>query len=97
MNSIANLLQKYRQNSKLILNSLNNPLKKLENICKKDELEKNFYDDLAQKYITNFDDAIFRYDENEEFPLSHQYFYSLLENISGKKYSIVAVDTDLPQ
>ncbi len=85
MKSIINFLNEYRQNSKLILHSLNNPLKRLENVPKKDELEIVFYDDLAQKYIDNFDEDVFRYDENEECPLSHQYFYSLLENISEKK------------
>lgn len=85
MKTISNFLHEYKRNSKLIRNSLNNPLKKPENIPQKDELEKGFYDQLAQKYIDDFDTEIFLYDENEEFPLSHQYFYSLLENISGKR------------
>lgn len=78
MKSITHFLKEYKQNSKLILNSLNNPLKKPENLSQKDELEKNFYDSIAQKYIDEFDEDVFRYDENEDFSLSHQYFYSLL-------------------
>ncbi len=43
-----------------------------------------FYDEEAEKYLNNFDENLFRYDENEEMPLTHQYFYSLLENIKDK-------------
>ncbi|MBN2007732.1 class I SAM-dependent methyltransferase [candidate division KSB1 bacterium] len=84
MPSLSRFLQDYRKNARLILNSYNNPLKNPENLSKKDVLEKDFYDGLAEKYIDHFDEDIFRYDPNEKFPLSHQYFYSLLENIEGK-------------
>jgi hypothetical protein len=84
MKSVGSFLAEYLENMRLILNSYDNPLKKPENLSQKDELEKGFYDGLADKYLNNFDEDIFRYDDDEKFPLSHQYFYSLLENIDGK-------------
>lgn len=69
----------------MILNSYNNPLKRIDNVLEKDYMERNFYNGLAEKYLKHFDESLFRYEKNEEFPLSHQYFYSLLENVSNKK------------
>ena len=56
----------------------------MENLPRKDKLEREFYDKEAEKYLENFDERLFRYDENEEMPLTHRYFYSLLENIEGR-------------
>jgi len=78
-------LKNYTQNVKAVLRSYNNPLKKLENISQKDELEKAFYDEEAESYLENFDLDLFLYDENEKFPASHRYFYSLLTDIKGKR------------
>ena len=85
MKQILLFLKNYYRNIKLILKSYNNPLKKIENVLEKDLMEKDFYNNLAEKYLKHFDESLFRYDKNEEFPLSHQYFYSRLENISNKK------------
>lgn len=74
----------YIENIKTVLRTINNPLKRLENVYKKDKLEKEFWDKEAEKYLQDFDEELFRYDENEPFPPRHQYFYSLLENIQGK-------------
>lgn len=78
-------LKNYIENSKRILGSYNNPLKKKENVSLKDQLEKEFYDKEAEKYLRNFEEQLFLYVEDEPMPLSHQYFYSLLENIKNKK------------
>ncbi len=77
-------LKSYAQNFKAVLSSYNNPLKRTENISQKDELEKAFYDEEAVRYLRNFDVDLFLYDENEKFPASHRYFYSLLKDIQEK-------------
>jgi ubiquinone/menaquinone biosynthesis C-methylase UbiE len=79
------LFQNYILNSKKILNSYNNPLKKKENLKLKDRLEKEFYDNEAKKYLNNFNAEVFLYDKDESMPLSHRYFYSLLNNINDRK------------
>jgi len=78
-------LKNYVKNFKAVLRSYNNPLKRAENIFLKDELERAFYDEEAENYIKDFDVNLFLYDENEKFPASHRYFYSLLTNIKGKR------------
>ncbi|MBN2412355.1 class I SAM-dependent methyltransferase [candidate division KSB1 bacterium] len=78
-------LKSYAKNFMAILSSYNNPLKKVENISQKDELEKAFYNEEAEKYLENFDIDLFLYDENEKFPASHRYFYSLLQDIKDKR------------
>ncbi|MFC1477706.1 class I SAM-dependent methyltransferase [candidate division KSB1 bacterium] len=75
------MFRNYINNIKVILQSYNNPLKRVEHIEEKDKLEREFYDISAQEYLQNFDEKLFLYDENEYLPLSHQYFYSRLENI----------------
>jgi len=77
-------MYKYFKNIRRILKTINNPLKKSENVSEKDKLEREFYDKEAEKYLQNFDENLFRYDENEPFPPRHKFFYSLLENIKGK-------------
>lgn len=74
----------YLQNMKRVLRSLDNPLKKIENLPQKDRLEREFYDKEAEKHLRDFDEELFLYDENEALPISHQYFYSLLEEVRGK-------------
>lgn len=61
----------YIENIKTVLRTINNPLKRLENVYKKDKLEKEFWDKEAEKYLQNFDEELFRYDENEPFPPRH--------------------------
>jgi len=78
-------IKDYISNSKAVLRSFNNPLKNVENLPQKDILEREFYDKEAEKYLLNFEEDLFRYDDNEDFPSSHRFFYSLLENISGKR------------
>lgn len=78
-------IQDYFQNMKRILNSYNNPLKKIENIPRKNQLESSFYDNIAEPHLKNFDETLFLYDENEEFPVSHHYFYSKLEKVQNKR------------
>lgn len=78
------ILKSYIENSRKVIRSYNNPLKRKENVLLKDRLEKEFYDKEAEKFLNDFDENLFCYDENEELPLTHQYFYSLLENIKGK-------------
>lgn len=75
----------YFKNMTILLKTIDNPLKRLESVAKKDKLEKEFWDKEAERCLLNFDEGLFRYDENEEFPPRHQYFYSLLENIQGKR------------
>lgn len=75
----------YIKNTKRILSTKNNRLKRLENITTKDLLEQEFYDREAEKFLDNFDPALFRYDPDEKFPLRTQYFYSLLQDIAGKR------------
>ncbi|MEA1912379.1 MAG: methyltransferase domain-containing protein [candidate division WOR-3 bacterium] len=74
----------YIENIKNVLRTIDNPLKRLKNVSEKDRLEREYYDKEAEKYLLNFDEGLFRYDENEEFPPRHRYFYSLLEDIQGK-------------
>jgi ubiquinone/menaquinone biosynthesis C-methylase UbiE len=81
----AHVFQAYLANSKKIRNSLNNPLKRIENLAVKDRLEQQFYDDEAEKYLDHFDENLFRYDEHEQMPSSHRFFYSLLQDVENKK------------
>jgi SAM-dependent methyltransferase len=60
-------------------------LKAPENLIHKDELERKFYDEEAQRYLDDFKEKTFLYDENEELPLSHKFFYSQLSDIKDKK------------
>ena len=78
------IFNEYIKNSKKILRSYHNPLKLPENLGKKDRLEREFYDQEAQKYLDDFKESLFLYDPNEKLPLSHQYFYSRLQNVEGK-------------
>ena len=57
----------------------------MANLAEKDKLEKEFYDIEAQRYLDDFQKSVFQYDPHEPMPVSHQYFYSQLENIQGKK------------
>ena len=77
-------MYKYFNNIRRILKTIDNPLKKSENVSEKDKLEREFYDKKAEKYLQNFDKNLFRYDENEPFPPRHKFFYSLLENVKSK-------------
>jgi len=77
-------MYKYFNNIKRILKTIDNPLKKPENVGEKDKLEREFYDKEAEKYLQNFDENLFRYDENEPFPPRHKFFYSLLEDVKSK-------------
>lgn len=79
------LLRNYLLNTKKVVHSHNNPLKKIENINKKNRLEREFYDKEAERYLNNFDEKLFKYDENEFFPNTHSFFYSLFNDISGKR------------
>ncbi|MBN1996053.1 class I SAM-dependent methyltransferase [candidate division KSB1 bacterium] len=83
--SLFSRIQDYVENSKKIRNSFNNPLKKIENLHKKDKLEKEFYDIEAQKYLENFDQELFLYQPDEEMPASHHFFYSQLNDIRNKR------------
>ena len=78
------LIQNYILNSKKILNSNDNPLKKKENLKLKDRLEKEFYDKEAKKFLNDFKTEVFLYDKDESMPLSHRYFYSRLQKINDK-------------
>ncbi|MFC1555505.1 class I SAM-dependent methyltransferase [candidate division KSB1 bacterium] len=82
---MAHLIRNYLNNCKAVLRTYNNQLKKPENLKRKDLLEKEFYDDEAEKYLNDFDESMFLFDENEEFPDSHNYFYSQLEEIEGMR------------
>lgn len=75
----------YFTNLKRVLNSYKNPLKKKENLNKKNALEKEFYDNIAEKHIKNFDKSLFSYNDKEDFPETHRYFYSHLNEVKGKK------------
>jgi ubiquinone/menaquinone biosynthesis C-methylase UbiE len=85
MARISRALRSYLENSRAIRRSHNNPLKMVENLARKDELEKQFYDREAEECLTRFDDERFLYDETEDMPLSHLHLYSLLKDVSGKK------------
>lgn len=85
MKRVGVIIKDYIKNSRAILNSYNNPLKNKENLLKKDKLEQTFYDKEAEKHLINFDETLFKYDPDEKFPLTHQYFYSLLEKIDDKE------------
>lgn len=78
-------VHRYLDNARKVLRSRNNPLKKPENLKIKDKLEKEFYDQEAEEYLVDFREDVFLYDENEKMPTSHRFFYSQLENVSGKK------------
>ena len=85
MARVSRALRSYLENSRAIRRSYNNPLKKVENLSRKDELEKQFYDREAEECLTDFDAERFLYDEDEDMPLSHLHLYSLLRDVSGKK------------
>lgn len=85
MAKVARALRSYLENSRAIRRSRNNPLKRVENLARKDELERRFYDREAEECLTHLDDERFLYDEDEDMPLSHLYLYSLLKDVSGKK------------
>lgn len=76
---------KYINNIRRVLKTIDNPLKKSEKFSEKDKLEREFYDKEAEKYLQNFDENLFRYDENEPFPPRHKFFYSLLEEVKRKQ------------
>ncbi|NOY79036.1 MAG: class I SAM-dependent methyltransferase [Calditrichaeota bacterium] len=48
-------------------------------------MEQEFYDTEAKKFLANFDEALFRYDENEPMPASHRFFYSLFSEIRNRR------------
>ena len=75
----------YLENAKVVLRSFNNPLKELENLSLKDELERQFYDREAEQHLRSFDKKLYLYDENEKMPATHKYFYSLLRDVRDKK------------
>jgi ubiquinone/menaquinone biosynthesis C-methylase UbiE len=77
-------MYKYFNNIRRILKTIDNPLKKSDNVSEKDKLEREFYDKEAEKYLQNFDEDLFRYYENEPLPPRHKFFYSLLEDVKGK-------------
>jgi len=77
-------MHKYFNNIRRILKTIDNPLKKSDNVSEKDKLEREFYDKEAEKYLQNFDENLFRYDENEPLPPRHKFFYSLLEDVKSK-------------
>lgn len=77
-------MYKYFENIRRILNTIDNPLKKSENVSEKDMLEREFYDKEAEMYLRDFDENLFRYDENEPLPPRHKFFYSLLEDVKSK-------------
>ncbi len=81
----VNRFQEYILNSKKILRTFNNPLKRIENVDKKDTLERKFYNEEALSYLEDFDEELFRYDPDEKFPQTHQYFYNYLSNVKGKR------------
>mgnify|MGYP006292796437 CR=1 FL=1 len=78
-------LKEYIENSKRIRQSYNNPLKHVEKLALKDELERQFYDDEATPFLQDFKTEVFLYDPNEEMPLSHKYFYSQLQEVEHKR------------
>jgi ubiquinone/menaquinone biosynthesis C-methylase UbiE len=78
-------MRKYFKNITTVLKTIDNPLKKLENASEKDKLEREFYDKVAEKHLRNFDENLFRYDENEFLPPRHSFFYSLLDDIKNKR------------
>ncbi len=84
MTKLLRSIDQYISNSKKILNSYNNPLKRKENLQLKDELEIEFYDTEANIHLKEFDEELYKYDENEKFPLSHQYFYNQMKDVNGK-------------
>ena len=75
---------KYYRNIIKVLRTINNPLKKPENVYEKDRLKREFYDKEAEKYLQNFDENLFLHDENEPLTPRHKFFYSLLENVKNK-------------
>ncbi len=83
--SLSGKFQDYLENSKRIRQSYHNPLKAFENLQRKDELERDFYDQKAMAYLEDFKEKIFLYDPDEEMPRSHQYFYSKLDAIKNKR------------
>lgn len=79
-------IKTYLKNTQLILHSYNNPLKQTENEQKKNTLEREFYDNEAQQYLTDFDKDFFRYDPHEEYPPSFRRFYTIIaEKAPGKR------------
>jgi ubiquinone/menaquinone biosynthesis C-methylase UbiE len=85
MPKIIHTLKAYWQNSKAVRKLYHNPLKKTGDVAVKDDLERQFYDAEALPWLKSFDPARFLYDEDEDMPLSHQHFYSLLAHLSGKR------------
>ncbi len=77
-------LHAYLANVKTVLRTMNNPLKKKQNLFDKDNLESRFYDQIANDHLAHFDEKLFTYDEHESMPSSHRYFYAQLENIKNK-------------
>ena len=82
---LLRFLRNYFDNSKRVLRSYNNPLKKPENTALKDTLESEFYDREARDFLKDFDEDLFRYDPDEKYPPNFRYFFSLLENVEGNK------------
>lgn len=83
--NIRDRLKNYLENSKKIRQSYRNPLKTIEKLSLKDQLEQEFYDKEAQGYLDDFKAETFIYDPNEAMPLSHQYFYSQLTEIKNTR------------
>jgi len=82
---IIRALKSYRRNARAIRLLYRNPLKRRENLPAKDKIEREFYDNEARPYLDGYNPDRFRYDAHEDMPASHRHFYSLLENVSGKR------------
>lgn len=85
MSKFIEFIKSYRENSKLIRGSFNNPLKDANNVDLKDRLERQFYDAEAERHLINFDTDYFSYDEEEIMPENYNRFYSFLKDANGKK------------
>ncbi len=85
MARLGQRLKEYRENARTIRRLYHNPLKNPVNISQKDRLERDFYDNEAEKFLIDFDAERFTYREDEPMPRSHLFLYSLVRDIAGAR------------
>ncbi len=79
------VIKEFVENAKRVWKSRKNRLKEPENLARKDRLEAEFYDRLAQVRLDDIESSHFRYDPTEEMPSRYRYLYSQLRDVGEKR------------
>lgn len=82
---LARVIRAYRENSRRVLGSMNNPLKRKENTALKARLEREFWEEESKRLSAAFPDDEFVYCEDEDMPVRHRYMYDQLRDVKGMR------------